>query len=89
MGSHYWKPHGERFTGGERLFLIIFHMIGMGPILREIYIIYYGMKERRLAKLVEKEGRTLPHIEGPYCPMPMSRYSFDYRYIFYRYLKAI
>ena len=36
-----WHPRGEKFSGKERAALIAFHALGLGPILRQVYFLFF------------------------------------------------
>ena len=33
-GRHHWHPRGKKFSGKERALLVVFHALGIGPVLR-------------------------------------------------------
>ena len=62
----------DRFSSKERAVIISFHLVGFGPILRQVYVLRCGLEERRLGKEASLQD-VYPHVEGPYCPMPPQR----------------
>ena len=56
-------PRKEKRSGRERVFLILSHLVCLGPLVRQAHIAWCGRQEQK----EHAKKKTHMHVEGPFC----------------------